>query len=264
MAVDLPERSPTRRRPPRKRECSNRLAGIVNQFGVVAGAVVCYFAVRGITEGDPALAARNAQRLLRVEEKLGLDIEAGVQNFVLDRRWLVNVANWVYIWGHWPVLIGSLVVLFVAHRGHYTRLRNAMLVSGAVGLLVFALVPVMPPRLLDDSYGYVDTVTQWSSSYRIMQPSFLVNKYAALPSYHVGWNLLAGIELWSAFRHPLIRFVAVASPLAMAFAVVATANHYQVDSIVGCALALGGRKVVRENHRRRTRRADLRPFTPAT
>ena len=38
-------------------------------------------------------------------------------------------------------------------------------------------------------------MTLHSHSYRVLQPPGLVNKYAAMPSLHVGWNLLAGICL---------------------------------------------------------------------
>jgi hypothetical protein len=41
-----------------------------------------------------------------------------------------------------------------------------------------------------------------------------------------------------ASRHWALRLFAVAMPMAMAFAVVATANHYVIDVIVGVALVL--------------------------
>ncbi|MGE0309384.1 MAG: phosphatase PAP2 family protein, partial [Acidimicrobiia bacterium] len=122
----------------------------------------------------------------------------------------------------------------------YVVLRNAMFISGAIGLVIFATYPVAPPRLLPPGSGFIDTVTQWSTSYRVLQPPSLVNKYAAMPSLHAGWNLLVGIALWHAFTSKRVRTFAVASPLLMAFAVVATANHYVIDAIAGAALSLVG------------------------
>ena len=87
----------------------------------------------------------------------------------------------------------TLLVLYLHRRPIYLRLRNAMFISGAAGLVVFATYPVAPPRLLDGG-PFVDTVTTWSNSYRVLQPPSLVNKYAAVPSLHVGWNLLVGIK----------------------------------------------------------------------
>ena len=41
-----------------------------------------------------------------------------------------TLANWVYIWGHWPVIIVTMVWLAWRHRDVFLRLRNGMLVSG--------------------------------------------------------------------------------------------------------------------------------------
>ena len=216
------------------------IRGALFQFVLVAVAAVFYFLVRGITEGGEDRAIRHARSILRFERILGLDVEAGVQDVVLRWRPLVTAANWVYMWGHWPVIGVALLALYLRDRKNYVLLRNAMFLSGAVGLFIFALWPVSPPRLLPEGAGYVDTVTIWSDSYRILQPPALVNKYAAMPSFHVGWNLLVGFMIWKTFRNPAARVLAVAGPASMAAAVVATANHFVLDSVVGIAIALAG------------------------
>lgn len=218
---------------------ASRAAGVLWQFVLVAGAAVLYFLVRGLTQGDVAVAHRNARDLLALEADLHLDVETWIQEHVLAHRWLVTLANWVYMWGHWPVVAVTLLVLYLHRRPIYLRLRNAMFISGAAGLVVFATYPVAPPRLLDGG-PFVDTVTTWSNSYRVLQPPSLVNKYAAVPSLHVGWNLLVGIALWHAFRSRPVRVFAVVGPTLMCLAVVATANHYVLDAVAGIAFALSG------------------------
>jgi PAP2 superfamily len=208
------------------------------QVLLVAGAAVAYFGVRGLTQSALAEAAANARRLVEVETALGLDWETGLQSLVLGESALVTLANWVYIYGHWPIVVATLAVLFVMLPDRYYTLRNAMFISGAIGLVIFALVPVAPPRL--GILDLVDTVTQRSSSYRTLQPPGLINRYAALPSLHFGWNLLVGIAIWQATRNPLVRALAVVMVAAMAFAVVATANHYVVDVLAGAVVALAG------------------------
>ena len=139
----------------------------------------------------------------------------------------MTLANWVYIYGHWPVIIMTLAWLFVRAPAEYL-LRNAMFISGAIGLVIFVLFPVAPPRL--GVLEIVDTVTQRSNSYRTLQPPGLINRYAAMPSLHFGWNLLVG-------DHGLARVApaggcapcAVVMVAAMGLAVVVTANHYVVD-----------------------------------
>jgi hypothetical protein len=210
------------------------------QLLLVAIAVMFYFLVRGFTEGAEGPAMDHARSILDLERVLRLDFEAGLQDVVLRSRALVTFANWIYMWGHWPVIGVSLLALYLQNRRNYVVLRNAMFLSGAVGLVIFATYPVAPPRLLPPDAGYVDTVTTWSKSYRVMQPPALVNKFAAMPSFHVGWNLLVGIMMTRSFRHLWIRGVAATLPLLMAFAVVATANHFVLDLVVGVAIALAG------------------------
>jgi hypothetical protein len=214
------------------------IRGALFQFALVGMAALLYFLVRGLTQGSEHTAIAHAHSILRFEHALGIDIEAGFQRLVLRHRLVVTIANWVYMWGHWPVIATALLALYIRDRKHYVILRNAMFLSGGVGLFIFALWPVAPPRLLPPGSGYVDTVTLWSDSYRLLQPPALVNKYAAMPSFHVGWNLLIGVMIWLSFTSRWTRVLAVASPVLMSLAVVATANHFLLDSIVGIAIAL--------------------------
>jgi len=211
---------------------------LARQIAFVGAAVLLYFLVRGLTQGNVDDAVDNGLELLRFERRLGVAWEAWAQDLILGRPLLVDLANWIYIWGHWPVIAATLIWLHHAHRRHYLLLRNAMFLSGAVGLVIFASYAVAPPRLLD--VGLADTVTLHSTSYRILQPPALVNKYAAMPSLHVGWNLLVGITLFQVARRWPLRAFAVASPLLMAVAVVVTANHYVLDGVAGAALSLAG------------------------
>jgi hypothetical protein len=211
---------------------------VIREVMIVAGAIIAYFGVRGLTEGDPAAAHRNADRVLDAERSLGLAVEEGMQRALAGSEVLVDLANWIYIWAHWPIVIGTLVWLLCSHRSGYTELRNAMIISGLIGLVVFAAFPVAPPRL----YGseYVDTVTLRSYSYRVLQPPAFVNRFAALPSLHFGWNLLIGIVWFRLGRWRGHRLIGLIMPLAMAWAVVATANHWVLDVVVGGAIALVG------------------------
>jgi membrane-associated phospholipid phosphatase len=247
---DVVRRAVDRSSRPRTSDDASALRDLIGQVVIVVSAALLYFGVRGLTEGSHEIAVRNARRLLRIEEATGLAVEGSLQALVLDSRVLVTLANWVYIWGHWPVIITVLAWLFTRHRDQYRLLLHAMLISGAIGLVIFAMYPVSPPRLMPDD-EFVDTVTELSRSYRILQPPALVNKYAALPSLHVGWNLLVGIAVIRASRSIALRVFAVASPFLMMAAVVLTGNHYVIDGFVGsivagtgllCAALLDGRR----------------------
>ena len=207
------------------------------QVFIVTVAALIYFGVRMLTKGAEVAAFKNAYDLLTFESTLGLDLEAWSQSAVLDYHWMVTFFNWVYIWLHWPVVLGALILLYRYNRHRYTLMRNAMIVSGALGLIFFAFFPVAPPRFFD---GFTDTVTELSTSYKYLQPPSVVNKYAALPSFHVGWNVLAGVVLFRSTKSIPVRIFAVASPLLMSVAVVLTGNHWVIDGFVGAALAMIG------------------------
>jgi PAP2 superfamily len=203
---------------------------------IIAAAVVAYFSVRGLTEGAYGTAAANARTLVDLERALGLYREPWLQSQVIGHRWVVDLMNWVYMWGHWPVIFLTACWLFWRRPRTYYLLRNAFLISGGIGLICFATFPVAPPRLL--SSEFTDTITLHSRSYRVLQPPQFVNQFAAMPSLHFGWDLLIGGAIaWEA-RPVVVRVIGGALPVLMAAAVVLTANHFIIDAIAGMALAL--------------------------
>jgi hypothetical protein len=212
--------------------------GLLREATLVAGAILAYFTIRNVTAGAPAEAFTNGEHVVDFERWLDIDWEDGVQGAIAGRPGLVTLANWIYIWGHWPVILSTAVALHIWRRDRYYLLRNALFISGGIGFFFFALVPVAPPRLLD--IGLADTVSDQSHAYRALQPPGLTNQYAAFPSLHVGWNLAVGIVLFMTTTHLAVRTFAVVSPLAMTFAVVATANHYMVDVAGGATVVLVG------------------------
>jgi membrane-associated phospholipid phosphatase len=209
---------------------------LVREVGLAVLAALTYFGVRNLTVGAAPEAFSNADRLGRLEERLHLAWEQPLQDALLDGDAFVALFNWIYIWGHWPVIITAAIVLYRTRPDRYLLLRNAMFLSGALGFLFFALLPVAPPRLVDPSL--VDTVTLHSDSYRALQPPGLTNQYAAFPSLHFGWNLLVGVVVFGATRNVLLRVLAVVGPAAMGVAVVVTANHYVLDLLGGMAVVL--------------------------
>ena len=209
----------------------------LTQTGILLGAIVIYFGVRTLTEGSPSAAARNAARITDVEQRLGIRVESAMQGWVVDQDGLSKLANWIYIWGHWPVIIAVLAWLVIRLPDRYIVYRNAMLISGLVGVVIFAAFPVAPPRLLDT--GMIDTVTQQSHAYRVLQPPSLVNQFAAMPSFHAGWDLLMGIALVREGRRIWVRVAGCLLPIAMDLSVVVTANHYLLDVVVGMTIVVG-------------------------
>ena len=208
----------------------------LRQLGIFGLAYLVYFGVRAITQGSARDAVAHALELIRLERDLGIDWEEPVQQVALQSQILVDGANAVYMYGHWPVIVVAGALLFRYRPSHYFRLRDACLMSGLIGLVIFSVFPVAPPRLTD--LPLVDTVTRDDAGYRQIIPPSMVNEYAALPSFHVGWNLLLGIVVFGATRHWLLRALSILGPASMAVAVVVTANHYVVDVVTGAVIVI--------------------------
>lgn len=248
-AAPPPERPPDGLRLLASRLSASVRGGLLREILLVTAAILAYFGIRNLTVGSREDALANAEQILEAEDALGIAWESSIQAAIVDWDALVTLANWVYIWGHWPVILAAATALYLVRPGSYFLLRNALFVSGAIGFLFFALVPVAPPRLLD--LGLVDTVTEQSNAYRALQPPGLTNQYAAFPSLHLGWNLVVGVVLLVTTTHLAVRAFAVASPIAMGLAVVATANHFVLDVVAGVVVVLVGLTVAWEIERRR-------------
>jgi len=215
-----------------------RLASAAKEVVLIALAVVAYFGVRGLTEGGRDAAVHNALRVIDVERLFGVSSGQRLQDALLQFPGTETAMNIVYIWGHWPVIFLVACWLFAARHRTYCLLRNAFLISGAVGLIVFATFPVAPPRLA--GLGVEDTITQHSYAYRVLQPPAFVNQYAAMPSLHFGWDLLIGGALVVEARWRVFRVLGALLPALMAIAVLATANHFVLDVIAGTVVAALG------------------------
>lgn len=205
---------------------------------ILLGALL-YFFVRGLMQSGTAQAMAHAEALIALEQRLGLFHEAWLQDQIIAHDALVTLFNRIYIFAHWPVIVATMSWLIWKHTDQYARYRTALLLSGALGLVCFVVLPMTPPRLITDQ-RFVDTITQSSNAYRVLQPPAFTNPYAAMPSLHVGWNLLMGIAIVQCATTRWARAFGMLMPLVMLLATVVTANHYLLDGVAGAVVALVG------------------------
>ena len=208
----------------------------LRELAAVAVAALIYYLVRGAVADRADEAFQRARDILELEQRLRLDWETAIHESILGSNALIDLANGTYFWGHMPLLIVLAVWLWRSHRDTWRHFRNALLISGAVGAISYFLFPTAPPRLMPE-LGYIDTlVLRAAPAYQAQEVGVFVNPYAALPSLHVGWALLAGLAVWQTSKHPGMRTLAAAIPLSQAWAVVATANHWTIDAFAGIAI----------------------------
>jgi hypothetical protein len=215
-----------------------RRVRFLKEAALILGAYFAYFGVRAISEGSASIALENARLLIELEKKVGLFVEPSVQGLLLSSEALMDVANWIYVWGHWPVIGIVSIWLFARKPRAYRRYRNALLISGGIGLIFFIGFPAAPPRFTD--LGLVDTVFSQSAVANLMQPTRFTNEYAAFPSLHFGWSLLMATAIFRESKRQPVRVVAWLLPLGMLVSIVATANHFVVDALAGGIVSLVG------------------------
>jgi len=199
-----------------------------------------YYCVRLLVRDAGTEPLQNAVALFLAEADLNLDWERALQRAFLEHmRPVVHVLNFVYAWGYWLILAGSLGYLYLRRRDIYCILRNAIIISGLIGFLVFASFPLAPPRLAPT--GIVDTAgLSLSALEEVIRPSALTNENAAMPSFHFGWVLLCGVCLSMAVKRWVGQALMIALPLLMGLTIIVTGNHYVLDAIVGGAVSLLG------------------------
>lgn len=201
---------------------------------LLGAAAAVYFAGRVLVEGPADRAQRNAERLLDVERTLGIDVEHTLQAWA-EHEPIRTIGNLSYVWLHWPLLIVCFVVLLTRDHTTFRRCRDTIVVSGAIGLVLFALVPMSPPRFLPDLAG---TVSDAARRHYLGYPLDWLNQYAAFPSYHAAWTFVACLAVRSTVRQPLVRSLLLVPGPLVAVAAVTTGNHYVIDSVVGVVIVV--------------------------
>jgi hypothetical protein len=215
-----------------------RVPALIREAALIAFAAGLYALVRGLANDRVYAAFDHAEQVISFERSVGLFVEPAWQRAIIDNDIVVAAANAVYI-AFWPVVVLTLAWLLLRRPAAYPRFRNAVLASGALSLVLFAVYPLAPPRFVPE-YGFVDTIAQHATTYRTLNAPALVNEYAAMPSLHFGWVLLVGIVWVTLTRHVVVRALGEVLPVLMFAAVVLTANHYIVDGIVAAAVIVLG------------------------
>jgi PAP2 superfamily len=184
-------------------------------------------------------AVANAERIVALEKRLGMDVEPEVQRALLRYPRLVHGLNVGYGLFNVTLTVGWLVVLFRRRDESYHRFRRTCLLAYVGAQPVFLLVPTAPPRVLE---GFVDTMSEVS---RLdLEHPFLLRFYnpvAAMPSLHVAFAVLTGAEIAGRADSRLVKAAAHAYAPLVATVVAGTGNHYLLDAVGGAALGVAAR-----------------------
>lgn len=261
---------------------------IVAAFYLVYSWIRNRFGSNALQPGDvPEQAFHNAERIIRAEQFMGLFHEQAIQAMFLPYRAFIQFWNTYYGTAHFIVTLVVFALLFWKRPGVFPVWRNSLAITTGLAIVGFALFPLMPPRLLDEScddyggacieselrpddgFGFVDTLSEFGGPWSFDSDTMtnISNQYAAMPSMHIGWSTWCAVAMWPLLRRRWHRVLVFLYPLATLFCIIVTANHFWLDGAGGLLCftlgTLGGWGLHRWNQNRLDRK-HLGMLTPAT
>lgn len=212
---------------------------LVRQILVFAAAYGAYSVVRAFAEANGSIAFDHANQIIALERSLHVFVEPQIQAWAMGSHLLIDVTSWLYVNAQTTLAIAALVFIYFCRHQSYRRVRDRLVIAMGIALIGYALFPTAPPRFLPE-WGFVDTVantTGVTGAHADASMTGLVNPYAAVPSMHVAVASLLGFELAKIARARALRLLCRLYPLAIAFVVIVTANHFLFDVATGALTA---------------------------
>jgi PAP2 superfamily protein len=210
---------------------------ILGELLVVFLLLRVYDYVKSLESVRMAPALDNGREVLAVERALHIDVEGSANQWLAHHHSTASFLVWWYQYSHITGTMAVLACCYLFFPMFYRRARTALVLTNVVGMTVFVVLPVMPPRLLPNA-GFIDSVA--AAGYGIdhggpVEPA----QFAAMPSLHLAWATWVGILLFAMLKGVPHRWLVFSYPVLTTIAVVATANHYLLDVFAGVALAVG-------------------------
>ena len=223
--------------PIRKLLGSEGIVSHARELVLIFGLYLIYLLLSMVFVGQEA-AFNNAQKVISLERSVGILWETDWQQWVLQAgKWPALLANALYIFTYWPVILITALLVYVISRKRYFYYRSVMLISFVIAIIVFMAFPLMPPRFID-GYGFLNTVAAFGPSwYSREETGNYYNLYAAMPSLHLAWTLILGVLFFRV--GPLwLKGLGVLYPTSVLYAIIVTGMHYVLDAIAAVALVV--------------------------
>ncbi len=183
-----------------------------------------------------SLAIAHATSVLHLEQTLHIDPERTLNRWMAHHHTLGAVSSYYYDNAHFVVTFGLLAWLWWRRADIYRPMRSALVLMNVIGLAVFWLYPVAPPRML---VGFSDVVANTGAvgSWHTGPLAHDANQLAAMPSLHMAWAAWCALVIWQLSERVWVRVLAVLYPCVTCLAVLGTGNHFVLDILAGLATA---------------------------
>ncbi len=208
--------------------------GPVLEVALYLGMYLLYLLTRGLVFAGDGPALVNAERIIALEQSLGVFHEPSWQQWVIaEARPLAVFLNWVYILTYWPIILAVALFLYLTRRPAYCYYRNLIVAHLTFALTLFLLFPLAPPF---KTAHMVDTIQLFGPSfYGSPAMAGFYNTNAAMPSLHFSWTCIFG-GLFLRELKGWFKLLGLAYPLLTFCAIIITGNHFILDAVVGAAL----------------------------
>ncbi len=207
------------------------------QLSLFVVAELCYEAVRGVADGQRAIAITNGQNVIDFEKGTHTFFEPHLQSVFIDHRWIIDFANFMYMNSHFVVTTAFLVWLYLFRNQNFYFVRNMFMVAMGLAVVGYALLPTAPPRLFPSDH-LVDTITQYAQvNHDSGLVKLFINPYAAIPSMHVAFSTMIGVTGVLISRRTITKTLWAMYPFLVFWVVIVTANHFWVDGAFGLLVA---------------------------
>lgn len=163
-----------------------------------------------------------------------------------------------------PIVVGF--IFWVNSRSHYWRFVAALLVLCFLAFLTYLFYPSAPPWYqLHDVVKINDQTVHklWGNTVVVIYHAFNPNEFAAFPSLHAAFPLLAAVYAWPRYRALSVGLILWT--LAVAVSIVYLGEHYVVDALASVFYVAAATIIVEAVNRWRLRRTPrAAAATPAT
>jgi hypothetical protein len=216
----------------------SRLRSLPLTLLIAAWLIWLFDAINNLAPVRQKLAEHNGKRILDLEQSLHLAPEHALNEWLAGQRLLSQIVVFWYENVHIAVTLAVLGWLWWRRNDLLGVMQATLVLANLTALAVFWCFPTAPPRMLPG--GYVDSVAavHHLPVWKLGATALHSNQLCSMPSLHIAWATWCSISVFRMSSRRWLRVAALVYPLITSFAVMATANHYLADAVVGATITL--------------------------
>ena len=111
------------------------------QILLFVGGYFLYELVRGLFGDGGYKPFGDAMKIINLERTLHIFVEPSIQTWALNKHWLMDGADWIYLNGHFFLTFLVLVYIYVRRNESFYFVRNMFMVAMGIALFGYVVFP---------------------------------------------------------------------------------------------------------------------------